>query len=134
MTDMKIEYGEVLALRKGRTLATAVVYPCNGALLTGSRKAGPLAKGSLHGESHARIFGLSLAAVFAACLVLNAASPSTRTCRHSDLDFGATSTGSISAAARGVPAAEGGSHLEPSGAIHSKECATNEGGEEAGYR
>ena len=33
-------------------------------------------------EPHARIFGLSLAVVSAACLVLNAASPSTRVCQR----------------------------------------------------
>ena len=48
-------------------------------------------------EPHARIFGLSLAAVLAACLVLNAASPSTRVCQQSDRDFVTTGTNSISA-------------------------------------
>jgi hypothetical protein len=43
-------------------------------------------------ESHARIFGLSLAALLAACLVLNAASPSTRNCQQSDRDCGTTGT------------------------------------------
>ena len=43
-------------------------------------------------ESHARIFGLSLAALLAACLVLNAASPSTRNCQQSDSDCGTTGT------------------------------------------
>jgi hypothetical protein len=61
-------------------------------------------KGRLHSDSHARIFGLSLAVVLAACLVLNATSPSTRLCQHSDRDFGST-----------------------------KACATNQGGEEPGY-
>jgi hypothetical protein len=42
---------------------------------------------SMHTESHARIFGLSLAALLAACLVL---SPSTRNCQQSDRDFGTT--------------------------------------------
>ena len=84
-------------------------------------------------EPYARIFGLSLAAVSAACLVLNAASPSTRVCQPSDRDFVTTGTNSISASRRIVPAPEGGSRAEPSGTIRSKECATNEGREEPGY-
>ena len=84
-------------------------------------------------EPHARIFGLSLAAVSAACLVLNAASPSTRICQKSDRDFGITSTDSASASKRIVPASEGGLHAGGFGTIHSKACATNEGGEEPGY-
>ena len=84
-------------------------------------------------EPHARIFGLSLAVVSAACLVLNAASPSTRICQQSDRDFGATSTDSASASKRIVLALGGGSRVEPSGTIRSKECATNEAGEEPGY-
>lgn len=84
-------------------------------------------------DPHARIFGLSLAAVLAACLVLNAASPSTRVCRPSDRDFIITGTNSISASSRVVPAPERGSRGEPSGMIGSKECTTNEGREEPGY-
>ena len=84
-------------------------------------------------DPHARIFGLSLAAVLAACLVLNAASPSTRVCRPSDRDFIITGTNSISASSRVVPAPERGSRREPSGMIGSKECTTNEGREEPGY-
>ena len=62
-------------------------------------------KGGLHTESHARIFGLSLGALLAACLVLNATSPSTRHCQQSGRDFGNTN-----------------------------ECATSHGGEEpSGY-
>ena len=61
-------------------------------------------KGSLHTESHARIFGLSLGALLAACLVLNAASPSKGICHQSNRDFGSTN-----------------------------ECATSDGGEEPGY-
>ena len=83
-------------------------------------------------DPHARIFGLSLAALWAACLVLNAASPSTRICQQSDRDFGTTGTDSASASTRIVPALEGGSHMEPFGTIRSKECATNQGGEEPG--
>jgi len=84
-------------------------------------------------DPYARIFGLSLAALLAASLVLNAASSSTRTCRQSDRDFGTISTDTVSASRRVAPALEGSSRTEPSGMIRSKECATNEGGEEAGY-
>ena len=85
-------------------------------------------------DPHARIFGLSLAAVLAAGLVLNAASPSTRVCQPSDRDFVITGTNSISASSRVVPAPESGSRVESSGTIRSTECAMNEGGEEPGYR
>ncbi len=84
-------------------------------------------------DPYARIFGLSLAALGAACLVLNAASSSTSICRQSDRGFGTTSTDSVSASRRVVPALEGGSHMEPSSMIRSKECATNDGGEGPGY-
>jgi hypothetical protein len=84
-------------------------------------------------DPHARIFGLSLAALFAACLVLNAASRPTRSCQQSDRDFDATSTNSVSASGLALPPLEGGSHMEPSSTIPSKECATNHGGEEPGY-
>ena len=84
-------------------------------------------------EPYARIFGLSLAAVSAACLVLNAVSPPTRVCQPSERDFGTTSTNSISASSRVVPAPGGGTRAEPSGTIRSKVCATNECGEEPGY-
>jgi hypothetical protein len=84
-------------------------------------------------EHHARIFGVSLAAVSAACLVLNVASPSTRVCQPSDRDFVTTGTNPISASSRVVAAPEGGSHAEPFETIRSKECATNEGREEPGY-
>jgi hypothetical protein len=84
-------------------------------------------------DPHARIFGLSLAAVLTAGLVLNAASPSTRVCQPSDRDFVTTGTNPISASSRVVAAPEGGSHARPFGTIHSRECATNEAGEEPGY-
>ena len=79
-------------------------------------------------DPHARIFGLSLAALGAVCLVLNAASPSTPICQQSGGDFGTTGTASSF-----VPAPEDGSHLEPSGTNRSKECATIHGGEEPGH-
>jgi hypothetical protein len=71
--------------------------------------------------------------VLATCLVLNAVSPSTRICQQSDRDFGTTSTDSASASKHIVLALGGGSHVEPSETIRSKECATNEGGAEPGY-
>lgn len=101
--------------------------------LAGSGQAGALIKGSLHTESHARMFGLSLGALVAACLVLNAASPSTRLCQHSARDFDSTGTHSISASTSAILAPGGGMHVDPFGTIHSQACATNQGGEEPGY-
>jgi hypothetical protein len=98
-----------------------------------SRFSGPTASSNTSTDPHARTFGLSLAAVLAACLVLNAASPPPRVCQRSDRDFVTTGTNSISALSRVVPAPESGSHAGGFGTIHSKECATNEGGEEPGY-
>jgi hypothetical protein len=66
-----------------------------------SRFSGPRASRNASAEPHAGIFGLSLAAVSAACLVLNAASPSTRVCQPSDRDFVTTSTRSVSASKEG---------------------------------
>ena len=82
-------------------------------------------------DPHARIFGLSLAALGAVCLVLNAASPSTPICQQSGGDFG--TTGTASSLTRVVPAPEHGSQVQPSAMIRSKECATIHGGEEPGY-
>ena len=84
-------------------------------------------------DSHARIFGLSLAALLAAYLVLNAASSSTRICQVSSRDFGVTRTDSVSTTTLIAPAPGGGSRAEPSGTVRSKACATNKGGEEPGY-
>jgi hypothetical protein len=83
-------------------------------------------------DPYARIFGLSLAALLAAYLVLNAASASTRICQVSGRDFGVTRTDSVSTTTLIAPA-PGGSRAEPSGTVRSKACATNEGGEEPGY-
>jgi hypothetical protein len=98
-----------------------------------SRFSGPRASRNASAEPHAGIFGLSLAAVLAACLVLNAASPSTRVCQPSDRDFVTTGTNSISASSRIILTMGDDSRAKPSGMIRSKECATNEGGEEPGY-
>ena len=84
-------------------------------------------------DSHARIFGLSLAALLAASLVLNAASSSTRVCQEPGRDFGVVRTDSVSVTTLIPPAPVGGSRVESSGTIHSKACATNQGGEEPGY-
>ena len=92
-----------------------------------------LRRGSLRTESHARIFGLSLALLWAACLVLNAASPSSRICRQSDRDFGITGTHPVSASTRVATAAGVDSRADQFGTIRSKECAANQGGEEPGY-
>jgi hypothetical protein len=142
MADMKIEYEEVLARRKGQPPSpTAAVYPCSDDALIGAIEGGliaPLLLGPKkqmcrHADPHARIFGLSLAALLTACLVLNAASPSTSSCQQSDRYFGTTGTDSVSASTRVVPALGGGSRVEPFRTIRSKECATNQGGEEPGY-
>ena len=45
-------------------------------------------KESLHTETHARMFGLSLGALLAACLFLNAMSSSTRLCQPDRTDVG----------------------------------------------
>jgi hypothetical protein len=93
--------------------------------------------------THARIFGLSLAALLAACLVLNAASSSPRICQqwHSKHWYRALKPMRQlpqppydGAVGLGQPSVTAGSHGEPSGMIRSTECATNEGGEEPGYR
>jgi hypothetical protein len=84
-------------------------------------------------DPHARIFGLSLAALFAACLVLNAVSRPTLSCQQSDRDFGAAGANSVSASGLTIPRLEGGSHMEASSMVRSKGCATNEGGKEPGY-
>ena len=94
-------------------------------------------------EHHARIFGVSLAAVLAACLALNAASSSPRICQqwHPKPWYRALKPMSQlpqppydGAVRPGQPSVTAGSHGEPSGMIRSTECATNEGGEEPGYR
>jgi len=77
----------------------------------GSRPSPAKSPSSRTADPHARIFGLSLVALGAVCLVLNAASPSARICPQPDRDFGTTSTD-----------------------VRSKECATIHGGEEPGYR
>jgi hypothetical protein len=82
-------------------------------------------------DSHARIFGLSLAALLAASLVLNAASSSTRVCQ--ERDFGVARTDSVPVTTLVPSAPMDGSRVESSGTIHSKACATNQGGEEPGY-
>jgi hypothetical protein len=93
--------------------------------------------------THARIFGVSLAAVLAACLALNAASSSRRICQQWDPKPWYRALKPMSelpqppydgAARPGQPSVTAGSHGEPSGMIRSMECATNEGGEEPGYR
>jgi hypothetical protein len=92
-----------------------------------------LRRASLRTESHAKIFGLSLALLWAACLVLNAASPSSRTCRQSDRDFGITGTHSVSASTHVATVADVNSRADRFETIRSKECAANQGGEEPGY-
>ena len=110
-----------------------VAAACVAGNLAGSGKAGTLRKGSLHTDPHARIFGLSLAVVLAACLVLDATSPSTRICQQPDRDFGTTGTNSISTSTRAGPALENGSPVDAFGANRSKAWATDQAGEKPGY-
>jgi hypothetical protein len=93
--------------------------------------------------THTRIFGVSLAAVLAGCLALNAASSSPRICQQWHSKPWHRSLKPIrklpqppydGAVRLGQPSVTAGSHGEPSGMIRSTECATNEGGEEPGYR
>jgi hypothetical protein len=108
-----------------------------------SRLSGPSASSNASSATHARIFGVSLAAVLAACLALNAASPSTRVCQqwHPKPWYRALKPmrqlpqPPYDGAVRlGQPSVTAGSHGEPSGMIRSTECVMNKGGEEPGYR
>ena len=108
-----------------------------------SRLSGPSASSNASSATHARIFGVSLAAVLAACLALNAASPSTRVCQqwHPKPWYRALKPmrelpqPPYDGAVRlGQPSVTAGSHGERSRMIRSTECATNKGGEEPGYR
>jgi hypothetical protein len=68
---------------------------------------------------YARIFGLSLAAVLTTCLVLNAASPSTR-CTRGVI--------SVSASRHTVRTLGSASQAAPYSVNRTKVCATNEDG------
>jgi len=83
-------------------------------------------------DPYARFLALSVAAVFAACLILNAASLPTRLCRQSDQDFGSPAVDPVSSATRVVPTPEDGPHVEPS--PPSGTCMTNPGRREPAYR
>ena len=98
-------------------------------------KADASTKESLHTESHARMLGLCLGALLAACLVLNAASPSTRLCQRSDRESASTGTYFISDSTLVAFAPADGLHLhlEIVGTIRSGTCAANRSGEEPGY-
>jgi hypothetical protein len=98
-----------------------------------SGSAAKSASSNTSADPHTKIFGLSLAALLAASLVLNAASPSTRACPQPDRDFRTTSTDSDSGSTRIIPARGGGLDVQPSAMIRSKECATIHGGGESGY-
>jgi hypothetical protein len=78
--------------------------------------------------SYAKIFGVSLAALWTACLLLNAASQSRRMCQQSDRGFRDTSVNSVSAPQRIVPASGNGSLAAPFGMNGSKVCAMDEDG------
>ena len=77
-------------------------------------------------DAYARVFGLSLAAVFATCLVLNAASTSTRTRQKPDRGR-QTCTTSMSSSTCAVMASGGGAF----GTMYSERCGADQGGDEA---
>jgi hypothetical protein len=108
-------------------LEPGLTRPDNDSLLSAAKSA----SSDTSADAHARIFGLSMAALFAAGLVLNAASPSTRIRQQSDGDFGTTGTASL--LTRVVPPPEDSSHVQPSATIRSRGCATNEASAEPGY-
>jgi hypothetical protein len=63
-------------------------------------------------ESHAKIFGVSLAVVLTICLTLSAVSSSTRVSQRSDRHFATTGAISVSASPGAVSALANGSQLE----------------------
>jgi len=63
-------------------------------------------------DSHAKIFGVSLAVVFTFCLALSAVSSSTRITQQSDCPFAATGAISVSASGCAVSALANGSQLK----------------------
>ena len=67
-------------------------------------------------ESHAKIFGVSLAVVFTFCLTLSAVSSSTRVSQRSDCPLATTGATSVSASRCAVAALADGSQLEFGGA------------------
>ena len=66
-------------------------------------------------ESHARIFGVSLAVVFTFCLTLSAVSSSTRVNQRSDGPFATSGAISVSASRRAATAPANGSQLKLGG-------------------
>jgi hypothetical protein len=78
--------------------------------------------------SYGKTFGVSLTAVWTFCLVLNAASSSTRVSQQSARDLATTGAIPASAPRRVVPTLRRGSHAAPIGVSRSKVCATIEDG------
>jgi len=78
--------------------------------------------------SYAKTFGVSLAAVWTFCLVLNAVSSSTRVSQQSARDLATTGAIPASAPRCVVPTLGRGSHAAPFGMNRSKVCATSEDG------
>jgi hypothetical protein len=108
---------------------TAMVHSVSYWDQTGIRSHSSAAMSPSSNESagfHARVFGLSLAAVLTACLVLNAASPSTRAYQQSNRDLGTRGAISVSASPAQTPGS--GSQAAPFSMNRSKVCATNEDG------
>jgi hypothetical protein len=77
---------------------------------------------------YARIFGLSLAAVWTTCLVLNAASPWTRDYQQSDRDLATRGAISVSASRHTVRTLGSASQAALFSVNRPKVCATNEDG------
>jgi hypothetical protein len=78
--------------------------------------------------SYGKTFGVSLAAVWTFCLVLNAASSSTRVSQQSARDLATTGAIPASAPCRVVPTLGRGSQAAAFGMNRSKVCATIEDG------
>jgi hypothetical protein len=81
-------------------------------------------------DAYARVFGLSLAALFATCLVLNAASTSTRTRQKPDRGR-QTCTTSMSSSTCAVTASGGCRQAPGFGTMYSERCGADQGGDEA---
>jgi hypothetical protein len=122
--------------RRARTIAAPAAFVTPGQLnrphLAGSNRR--LLKG--RGELHARIFGVSLAALFSVCLVLNAiSSPGGRACRPWPGEFGTISADLIAFTQAHHPVAvESASSFRRSANESLPECAAwSARGEEPGY-
>jgi hypothetical protein len=90
--------------------------------------------GRAFGEFHAKIFGVSLGALFAVALILNAASLPSRTCHDRRVEFGTIDADFIQSGQ--VPASlavRNASYSRSSVSEPASDCATRAVGEEPGY-